>query len=613
MTNERPTGQGDASGFRPGDGFGPRSADPSDPAPGPGDDGHGRHGGYGAETPGHPGTHPSPDYGPPAGDPPAGGGYGAAYGAPGGQGPGVYGGQAPDAGYEAGAGAYGGQAPGSGYETGDGRYGGQVPGAYGAEGHGQHAGPGYGTGDGAYGAQAPASGYEQPAGGPYGGQVPGPYAAEGNGSGYGTGGGAIPGPYGAEGHGQDAGYGYGGNGGGAPHGGQAPGAYQAEGPGSGYAVPGGGYAGGGHDGQDFPAGGRTYVPEPLAGPMPPYAEPEAPYGAPAAGDSWAGHAPAADGPAAGWAAGRHAAAGASGGWEHGVGQPHPQAYGETERTAVLPVVESVPQQTPGRRPDTPPAGERTGQPPVRTGSPIIAPGIQPAALTAALGLLMAGGAALGKPGLAVVLVVLQAVTAAGWFRLNGMWPARQGIALAFLSGVTADIGLLIAGGKHGPEVLVGTLGVWLLFVLVLQLRHHGSADERMSSLTATSASTLLTVLAAGYLATATSDAGSDPVVVGAIAVALAAVVRALPLPGAASVVVAVLAAAATGFATGPATGMSGGDAVLLAAACGVCALIGLRVASYDFPSRFVHFTAGVALPLTIAAPAVYVLGRALTG
>ncbi len=40
-------------------------------------------------------------------------------------------------------------------------------------------------------------------------------------------------------------------------------------------------------------------------------------------------------------------------------------------------------------------------------------------------------------------------------------------------------------------------------------------------------------------------------------------------------------------------------------------MIGLRVASYDYPSRFVHMTAGVALPLTLAAPAVYLLGRTL--
>jgi hypothetical protein len=57
-------------------------------------------------------------------------------------------------------------------------------------------------------------------------------------------------------------------------------------------------------------------------------------------------------------------------------------------------------------------------------SPIIEPGMQPAALTALLGLLLAGAAAVGTYALLVPLVALQAVTAAGWFRLNGMWPAR---------------------------------------------------------------------------------------------------------------------------------------------------------------------------------------------
>ncbi len=40
-------------------------------------------------------------------------------------------------------------------------------------------------------------------------------------------------------------------------------------------------------------------------------------------------------------------------------------------------------------------------------------------------------------------------------------------------------------------------------------------------------------------------------------------------------------------------------------------MLGLRVASYDWPSRFVHMTAGVALPLTLAVPAVQLLGRTL--
>jgi hypothetical protein len=74
------------------------------------------------------------------------------------------------------------------------------------------------------------------------------------------------------------------------------------------------------------------------------------------------------------------------------------------------------------------------------------------------------------------------------------------------------------------------------------------------------------------------------------------------------VAAALLAAAATGFAAGAATDI-GAPGALLGAGAAVCALIGHRVAAYDYPSRFVHFTAGVALPLAAAAPAVYLLGR----
>ncbi|MEU0135066.1 hypothetical protein ABZ172_13730 [Streptomyces sp. NPDC006296] len=238
-------------------------------------------------------------------------------------------------------------------------------------------------------------------------------------------------------------------------------------------------------------------------------------------------------------------------------------------------------------------------------SPIIAPGMQPAAITAGLGLLLALGAAIGSYALLVPLVLLQAVTAAGWFRLNGMWPARQGIALAFAGGLVADAVLLAAGRGNAPAALLGTLGVWVLLTLVLQLRSHAGADERMYGLTATVASAALAVLAAGHLA-----AVPDAVTVGGVAVAVGVLVRALPLPGVVSVVVALLASAGAGLGAGALTDF-GTQAALLGFAAGGCALIGLRVASYDYPSRFVHMTAGVALPLTAAAPAVYLIGRAI--
>ncbi|MEU3504735.1 hypothetical protein ABZ726_29785, partial [Streptomyces hundungensis] len=133
-------------------------------------------------------------------------------------------------------------------------------------------------------------------------------------------------------------------------------------------------------------------------------------------------------------------------------------------------------------------------------SPIIAPGMQPAALTAALGLLLAVAAPIGPYALAVPLVALQAVTAAGWFRLNGMWPARQGIALAFAGGLVADVALLALGRENAPAAILGTLGAWVLLTLVLQLRSHADPDERMYGLMATVASAALAILAGGYLA-----------------------------------------------------------------------------------------------------------------
>ncbi|MFD3722025.1 hypothetical protein [Streptomyces sp. NPDC058674] len=236
-------------------------------------------------------------------------------------------------------------------------------------------------------------------------------------------------------------------------------------------------------------------------------------------------------------------------------------------------------------------------------SPIIDPGPQPALLTAALGVLLAVAAVLGQYALLVPLIVLQGLTAAGWFRLNGMWPARQGIALAFAGALVADAAVLAVAEPYGPGAIVGTLGAWVLLTLVLQLRSHADPDERMYGLMASVASAALAVVCAGYLA-------ADPAAatVGAAAVAVAVFARALPLPTAPSVGVALAAAAGAGIAVGGLTPVGAGGA-LIGLAAGVCALVGLRVAAYDYPSKFVHMTAGVALPLAAAAPAVYLMGR----
>ncbi|MFF4581599.1 hypothetical protein ACFY15_24910 [Streptomyces sp. NPDC001373] len=294
-----------------------------------------------------------------------------------------------------------------------------------------------------------------------------------------------------------------------------------------------------------------------------------------------------------------------------VRDPQPPAADAAAETAYLPPVrEAEPQGAgPGADWSPPTLGGNTlravdpAQARAEGRSPIIDPGPQSAILTAALGLLLAGAAALGPYALVLPLIALQGLTAAGWFRLNGMWPARQGIALAFAGALVADGAVLAVDGTYGPGAIIGTLGVWVLLTLVLLLRSHADPDERMYGLMASVASAALAIACAGFLA-----ADWAAVSTGAVAVAVAVFARALPLPTAPSVGVSLAAAAGAGIAVGGLVGLGAGGA-LVGLAAGVCALVGLRVAAYDYPSKFVHMTAGVALPLAAAAPVVYLIGR----
>ncbi|MEU1419719.1 hypothetical protein [Kitasatospora sp. NPDC005751] len=238
--------------------------------------------------------------------------------------------------------------------------------------------------------------------------------------------------------------------------------------------------------------------------------------------------------------------------------------------------------------------------PVRTGSPIIDPGLQPALITSGAAALLAGGAAIGQPALALVVALLQVLTAAGWFRLNGMWPARQGIALAVLAGLTADVAVLLADSDGGAAAVVGTLGGFFLLVLVLQTFRPSDPKERFYALTVLGSASVVTVLCTALLL-----ADWVPAAVGAVA--LATVLAAAPLPGPKQLgpVLGLLAAAVFGLVVGA--------PLALGVLAGLGALVGRRVAGYDFPSRFVHMTAGVALPLAVASPLIWIATRLLAG
>ncbi|MGW0664654.1 hypothetical protein [Streptodolium elevatio] len=243
------------------------------------------------------------------------------------------------------------------------------------------------------------------------------------------------------------------------------------------------------------------------------------------------------------------------------------------------------------------------------------PGLLPALLTSGLAGALVVGALVGGPAIVVSVAVLQVVTAAGWFRLHGMWPARQGIALAILAGFAADVAVLKAG-DDALGILPGILAAVLGVVLLQQLARRDGRPELLPALTVTASAALLTVLDVLFVLAARVESpdvrDGALVVVGAAAVAVAVLPAAMPLPGPLGAALGLAAAAVAGLVAGSVLNV-GGTAVALGVGAGVMGLLGRRTAGYDHPSKFVHFTAGVALPLALAAPAVYLLGRAALG
>ncbi|WP_406200431.1 hypothetical protein OH807_19340 [Kitasatospora sp. NBC_01560] len=311
-----------------------------------------------------------------------------------------------------------------------------------------------------------------------------------------------------------------------------------------------------------------------------------PTAAPVPGPAPAGPAGPA-GPAAPPAPARHA------------GRPAAQAPVQDFDPPTMTLKRPVPPR-PGVPAQSAPSAASAAPAAPRTGSPIIDPGLQPALITAGAAALLAGGAALGQVALALVVVLLQGLTAAGWFRLNGMWPARQGIALAALAGFTADAAVLLADSDGGAAAVVGTLGGFFLLVLVLQTFRPSDPKERFYALTVLGSATVVTVLCTALLL-----ADWVPAAVGAVA--LATVLAAAPLPG------PKLLGPVLGLAAAVVFGLVVGAPLALGALAGLGALVGRRVAGYDFPSRFVHMTAGVALPLAVASPLIWIATRLLAG
>jgi hypothetical protein len=244
------------------------------------------------------------------------------------------------------------------------------------------------------------------------------------------------------------------------------------------------------------------------------------------------------------------------------------------------------------------------------------PGLLPALCTAGFAGVLAVTAIAGKPALVLGVAFLQVLTAAGWFRLNGMWPARQGIALVVLAAFATDVAVL-AKGEEGFASVPAVLAVTLLVLLAAQARGGARAGDLLPALSVAGSAALLTAFEVAYVVAGDLEGGpmaaGAAVVPAVLAAGAATLVRAVPLPGPIAPVLAWALGTAVGAGAGIALGGDAPYAAALGAGAAALGLIGHRTAGYDHPSRFVHFTAGIALPLALAAPAAYLLGRVMIG
>ncbi|NCT91290.1 hypothetical protein GXB85_10045 [Cellulomonas sp. APG4] len=238
-----------------------------------------------------------------------------------------------------------------------------------------------------------------------------------------------------------------------------------------------------------------------------------------------------------------------------------------------------------------------------------------AVITAALATLVAAAAYFGDLPLVAAGVVLTLLLAGGWAVLLGL-PSPLGsavvIALAGAGGVLA-----VAATRGDPLLrdlpVVLALGVLLAFVN--ELARQDGRLRLVESVTGTVTGVLVATAAAGWVAAGRAPGGSSLVVSGAVALAIAAAVSAVPLGGwwgAGVTAGAGTAGGAVVAAVMPRLDVLPGAVLGLAAGILVAAL---HVLYDSTPARTrpLAALAALTLPVSVSGFVVYVVGRVLVG
>lgn len=240
---------------------------------------------------------------------------------------------------------------------------------------------------------------------------------------------------------------------------------------------------------------------------------------------------------------------------------------------------------------------------------------QPLAAAAALGLAVALvlGAATAPVVLLVAVVMTQGLLVAGWHRSLDWLGATGGAVVAGAAALGADLVVLAADGDRPLSGVPAVLALSVLAALVHQLLRRDGRGRLVHSLAATVALAALAVLASSYLAAEAADGGAALVAVAALpagAVVAASVLRRRTGRSQWLDLAAVPAAAVLALAVPLLSDLAVVPGLVIAVSAALVAWVaGFVVARSAEPDP--ALAAG--LPLALAGPVAYVLGRLLVG
>jgi hypothetical protein len=237
-----------------------------------------------------------------------------------------------------------------------------------------------------------------------------------------------------------------------------------------------------------------------------------------------------------------------------------------------------------------------------------------AAVALALAAALVLGSATAPAVLLVAVVLAQGLVVAGWHRSLDVPDVRGGAVVGAAAALGCDLLVLVEAGDRPLSALPGLLAVAVLAALVQQLARRDGRDRLTASLAATVSLTSFAGLGATYLAASDGEDGLGLVSAAAVAAALVvagdAARHRLGWPPLLGTLVVAGAAALAALAVVALDGVAGGPAAAVAATAAVVAwaatVLVARTAAPDL-----GVTAG--LPIVLAGPVAYVLGRLLVG